>query len=496
MNLSKSKFFLILCLGFILGIFLGQYLNYETMAVCAMVFIIVLTVGWQNKPAMVLGVTGLVILAGALRFKLDFAQNDIAQFYGQKAQVDGVVVSEPDIRSDKIYLTLGQVIINDQSVRSKLLLTVNRYPEYDYGQKLNFQSKIQEPKEYPDFSYKNYLSRFGIDAVAYMPNVSLAAGNFGNPVMRQVLEWKKTFVGRINEVLPDPQSSFLAGLLLGAKRQIPQTLTDQFNRTGTSHLVAISGFNITIIAWAMASMLTWLGMRKRLTFIVSICAIVFFVIMTGASASAIRAGIMAGLVLLALNVGRLSVAANALAFTAAVMLMFNPQVLAFDVGFQLSFAALLGIIYLSPVLEKYFRWIPEFLRPYFLATLSAQIFTLPILLYNFGTLSIVALLPNILVLPLMPITMLFGFLTGALGLIWLKLSLPFAWVTWLMLAYVLKVIDLFARIPFAQFSWHINFMVLVIYYFGLAGVVYLYNSRSLQNLQFQVKLEHINELKK
>ena len=92
--------------------------------------------------------------------------------------------------------------------------------------------------------------------------------------------------------------------------------------------------------------------------------------------------------------------------------------------------------------------------------------------------------------------MLFGFLTGALGLIWLKLSLPFAWVTWLMLAYVLKVIDLFARIPFAQFSWHINFMVLVIYYFGLAGVVYLYNSRSLQNLQFQVKLEHINELKK
>lgn len=471
---------------------MGRYINYETMAILAMVFIIVATVGWNNKLAVVIGLAGLVMILGSLRFKQDFAQNDIAQFYGQKAQVTGIISSEPDIRSDKIYLTLGNLKVNEKSIHSKLLLTVNRFPEYEYGQKLSFETKISEPKEYPDFSYKNYLSRFGIDAVAYMPKLSVAAGNFGNPVMREILLLKKKFTDRLSDILPEPQNSFLAGLLLGAKRTIPQTLTDQFNRTGTSHIVAISGFNITIIAAAMTWILQWLGVRRRFSFLFSVLAIVIFVVMTGASASAIRAGIMGILLLLALNVGRLSVAANSLAFTAVVMLAINPQILVFDVGFQLSFAALLGIIYISPVLEPHFSWLPQVLRQYFLATLSAQIFTLPILVFNFGQLSLVALLPNILVLPIVPVTMLFGFLTGLAGLIWLKLALPLAWVTYLLLTYIIKVIGLFASLPFAAVSMHISFWAVCVYY---AIICALFFGRGFTKIGFIAKLKEIKLLK-
>jgi competence protein ComEC len=475
--MSKSKIFLIFCIAFIIGVFAGRFINYTIMAIVAMIFIMVGTVWWYNKSVLIFAIASVIILAGAVRFKTDYAQNDLAQFYGQKAQVVGIISIEPDVRQDKIYLTLSHLSVNQHPVRSNLLLTVGPYSHYEYGQKLQFESKIAEPKEYPDFSYKNYLSRFGIDAVAYMPKIDLIPGNFGNPIMAGILKIKGKFVDALGKVLREPQNAFLGGLLLGAKHTIPQTLTDKFNRTGTSHIVAISGYNITIIAVAITGILQWLGVRKRISFGASVLVIILFVIMTGATASAVRAGIMGVLLLLALNVGRVSVAANSLAFTASAMLVINPQILAFDAGFQLSFAAILGIVYLAPLLEPYFLWLPGILRQYFLATLSAQIFTLPILLYNFGQLSIVALLPNLLVLPFVPIAMLTGFLTGVAGLIWIKLSIPFALISWGLLTYILGVIEFFANLKFAAIPLTINFYGLAAYYTILLAVITIYHYR-------------------
>jgi competence protein ComEC len=475
MNLSKSKIFLVLCLAFIFGVFLGRYLNYEIMAILAMIFIIIITLGWGKKLALVIGLAGLVALLGAWRFMSDFQQNDLAQFYGQKAQVEGVISGEPDERSDKTYLTLSHLVVNQIPVHSKLMVMALRFPEYEYGQKISFEAKIAEPKEYPDFSYKNYLSRFGVDAVVYQPKIDLATGNFGNPVKLGILRLKKHFVDNLAKILPEPQNSFLAGLLLGAKRSIPPELMDKFNATGVSHVVAISGYNITIIAWALDKLLH--RFRKRISFGLSLAAIVIFVIMTGASASVIRAGVMGALVLIALNVGRVYAITNSLAFTAVVMLGINPQILHFDVGFQLSFVALLGLVYLIPLIDPYFLWFFSPLRPYLLATIAAQIFTLPILLLNFGRLSIVAVGVNVLILIMVPATMLSGFLTGLAGLIWLKLAIPFAWVSWVMLTYIIKVVEIFAVVPFAAVTWHANILVVIIYYLILGGFLFYHYQR-------------------
>ena len=474
MSLSKSKAFLIFCLAFILGVFLGRFINHFIMAFAAMFFIGLITIGWKNKLAVVIGLAGVVALLGSLRFQATYHQNDLAPFYGLEVLASSLIMEEPDVRTDKVYLTLGQIIIGDRELTSKVLATVPLFPEYQYGQKVVFSAKLEEPKEFPDFNYKNYLSRFGIDAVAYYPKVESADGNSGNPIKYYILKFKQRFVENLNHLLPEPQASFMGGLLLGAKRAIPQTLLDQFSATGTSHIVAVSGYNISIIAAGIGWLLQWLGLRKRISFALSVIAIIAFVFMTGASASVIRAGVMGVLLLIALNIGRLYAITNALVFSAAVMLAFNPQILHFDIGFQLSFAAVLGLIYFSPLIEPYFLWMPKLLRNYLLATLAAQIFTLPILLYYFGSLSIVAVPVNLLVMLAVPVAMLFGFLAGFVGFVGLKLAWPLMAISWLLLTYILKVVGLFASIPYASLGLNINIYSVLVYYLILAGIFVWY----------------------
>lgn len=484
MSLTKSKIFLIFCLAFIVGVFSGRFLDFRIMALAAMVFIMIISLGWQNRIAMVIGFAGLISLLGAWRFIAEFQQNDIHMFYGQTISGQGIIVEEPDTRPDKVYLTLGQVEINGQKITSKILATVPLFPQREYGEKINFTAKIQEPKEFPDFNYKNYLSRFGIDAVIYYPKTTTESGNYGNKLKFYILQFKHHWINNLAQLLPEPQNAFLSGLLLGSKRTIPQELTEAFNNTGTSHIIAVSGFNITIIAGGIEWILLYF-FRKRISLVIALLAIATFVVMTGASASVIRAGIMGALLLLAVNLGRVYAVNNVLALTAAVMLAINPQILHFDLGFQLSFTAVLGLVYIIPLIEPYFRWMPKLLllRQYLVATLAAEIATLPILLFNFGRLSLIAPLANILTLPLVPITMLVGFLTGFSSLIWTKLAVPFAGISWILLTYIIKVVETLSQIPYSSLSVRFNWIWFVGYYLILGAVLYFYHSKQKEEKQ-------------
>src|SRR3989344_4600095 len=382
--LSKSKIFLILCLGFVVGVFLGKYLSYEIMAVLAMIFVIITALGWKNRTVVVIGLAGIMMLVGAWRLMSDVSQNDLAGLYGQKISGEGTIMQEPDERSDKIFLTLGKVIIDEKIYGSKILLIVRRFPEFEYGERICFEGKLSEPQDAEstgEFSYKNYLSRFGITGLVYYPKSEVLAAQQGNMIKYNLLKFKKLFVLKLAQVLPEPQNSFLAGLLVGLRKTIPEDLTD------------------------------------------------------------------------------------ALALTAAVMLAVNPQILYFDAGFQLSFLALMGLVYLVLILEPKFLWVPKWLRIYFLPTIAAYIFTLPLLLYHFDRLSLVAIPVNILVLPMIPAAMLFGFITGSLALIWPILAYPTAWLSWGALTYVLEIVRWAAKIPFAAANWHLNL--------GWGGLCYL-----------------------
>jgi competence protein ComEC len=197
-----------------------------------------------------------------------------------------------------------------------------------------------------------------------------------------------------------------------------------------------------------------LYLSRRQAFWFAVLGLLLFITMVGFPASAIRAGIMGFLVLFAQYIGRLNRSGNAILLAAAIMLLVNPKLLRDDIGFQLSFAAACGLIYLAPLIEKYFQKIPNFLslRDSMVMTLAAQIMTLPLIIYHFDQLSVLAPLVNVLVLPIVPLIMMSGLASLLTGLIWLPIARVAIWLPWLILSYLIKVVELFAEIPFVAFE--------------------------------------------
>jgi len=292
---------------------------------------------------------------------------------------------------------------------------------------------------------------------------------------------KNSFLKKIQKVIPEPQSSLLGGLLLGVKQSLGEKLQEDFRKVGLIHIVVLSGYNVTIIADFMMGLFMFLP--RIFGLFLGAISIILFAIMVGGSTTIVRASIMALLVVLARATGRTSEVSRALFLAGFIMVLHNPQIVVFDPSFQLSFVATLGLIILSPKISEYFKFIPEkwYLRESAVATISTQIFVLPLLLFMMGELSIVAVFVNLLVLMFVPMTMFFGFLSGLFSFIWSGFALPFSYITYFLLSYELKVVELFAGIPFASvkisyFPIWLMFLVYVIFFFLF--VIYKQNKKT------------------
>jgi competence protein ComEC len=230
--------------------------------------------------------------------------------------------------------------------------------------------------------------------------------------------------------------------------------------------VALSGFNVAIVAEAIMKLFrTFLSQAWSISW--GIISIILFAVMTGAGSTIIRASIMAILALIARATGRTYQATRALILAGAIMVLFNPLILFYDISFQLSFIATFGIIHLAPRMEKYFRWLPKILDLPSIAstTAAAYVFVLPFLLYKIGVFSVVALPVNILILPFIPATMFFGFVASLLGLISSYIALPFSFISHLLLGYELGIIKWFSSLSFASIN---------IGHFSMAYVILIY----------------------
>ena len=222
---------------------------------------------------------------------------------------------------------------------------------------------------------------------------------------------KINFLNKMNLAIREPESLLMGGLILGEKSSFNEALRQSFVDTGTIHIVALSGYNVTIVAEWIMKIFSFSSFPKNLGIGAGIVTILLFVLMTGGSSTAVRAGIMASLALFARVIGRNYDVARALILAGVFMILINPFVLVFDVSFQLSFIATVAVIFFSPKIEKYFLWItPRFkLRDIISVTCAAYVFVLPFILYKMGNLSLVALPANALILPFIPFTMILGF---------------------------------------------------------------------------------------
>ncbi len=447
--MTPSQIFLYFCLSFIGGIFVNSIISLPQIFLLGLLIlgILLISVFWSRKKLVVAGFCLLFLAVGAWRHQQVLSA--IPQVIERDVIFIGKVAAEPNLREN--YINLEIIEVGPQSSRGKILVTTDRYPEYQYGDKLKITGKLEMPPAFDSFNYRDYLKKDGIFTVMSWPQIELLDSGLGNSVMESIFSFKNKFKEMVRRFVPSPQEGFLEALIFGDENNLSDGWKQKLNLTGTRHIVAVSGMNITIITSLILSFLLVLGFWRKHAFYFSIFLIALYILMIGAPASAIRAGLMGGILLWSQYLGRLSSAARAVVFAATLMLGFNPLLLRLDIGFQLSFLAVLGMICFQPRFLIWLKKIPDFkifpARSTLAATFSAQIFTFPILIYNFGYVPLISPITNILIVPfLAPITILV-FIFGLASMIFWPLGYILSWPAWLALAYITSVIDVFSKIP-------------------------------------------------
>lgn len=254
----------------------------------------------------------------------------------------------------------------------------------------------------------------------------------------------------IDQALPPTEAALLSGLLLGGRENLPRDLLQAFRTTGTSHIVAVSGFNVTIVVSAVAAMIRSLPLTRSVQLAVTVLAVAAFVVLTGASPSVVRAGIMGGLVVLARYSGRLADGWHLLMLSAASMVLIQPTIVT-SLSFQLSVAATAALVLMAESFEQWLAIVPKTfgLRSSLASTLAAIICTQPLILLYFGQVSLIAPLVNVMVLPLVPLAMLTGFITSLITAVWPVVAALVGWLAWLPLRSIVAVVVFGADLPAA-----------------------------------------------
>jgi competence protein ComEC len=429
-------------------------------------------------------------------------------FYNDKetVEIQGMVAEEPDIRDRYCLLTFSasEIIVNGEKedVSGTALIRVPRYPAYHYGDVLNVTGKLETPEPFDNFDYRSYLERQGIYSVIYYPKVELLGQGEGLNPLQWIYSLRERLSASLARALPEPQGSLAQGILLGLRSNIPDSLNQAFSRTGTAHILAISGLNISIVIAMFLSLgILVFGRRRSIYIWLALVAIWLYALLAGMNPPVIRAAIMGSLFLIAEYLGRQGSAIIALAFAAAVMVGIQPQLL-WSVSFQLSFLAMAGLIFFYPYFQIWGRKgvallfknrekiVPtaSIITDGFAATLAAIVAVVPLIAYNFGVVSLVALPATFFSLPALPAIIVTSALVAFVGLFAMLAAQILGWLAWLFLSYFLSVVQGFDALPHSSLAvatfpaWYIWG-----YYAILAGVIAIINRRT-QLVDFSSKL--------
>lgn len=405
---------------------------------------------FAKRQWLITGVFIAFILLGMFRYETKNNTNNessLPRLHGQEVTLRVLVIEEPESRQDGMRF-VGRACLKPCLGQNHILITTRSYPTLAYGDILEIRGRVEEPPSFPDFNYKAYLEKKHVTSVMYYPEINIIARDQGSAIKTKLFALKEKFVRSFSAAIPEPHAAFLGGLLVGSRETIPEEIIEAFRATGTSHLVALSGFNITIIASSVAKFFLLFLYGALGEFILPALFVILFAIMTGAAPSIVRASILGILVLVARRWGTPYTIKNALTFAGAAMVWVDPNVLVFDLGFQLSFLATIGLVLWEQKFETKLWWIPKFLhlRSSAATTLAAQAAVLPLIWYTFGTVSWISSVVNTLILVTIPWAMLFGFLTGLAGFISSTLALIPGWFAYLFLSYELTLITFFANI--------------------------------------------------
>ena len=488
------------------GIYLGARLSPSFVLIWLWFVpaLLLLALSRYKKMLLWVGLCLAVFAIGLLRFEASvpsFDQDKLSYYNGQKVELVGVVVSDPEPAGQgvKLHISARKIKLDGlsemMSVSGKALVRLPRFPEYRYGDMLQLTGELETPPSQaadfdPEDYYHDYLARQGIYASMYYPKAEFIEGGHGSAVMGWLASVRNRLSRSLASALPEPQASLSQSLLLGQRTQLPSDLYADFTRSGTAHILAISGSNISIVAGILLSLGIWLfGRRRSLYIILALLGVWLYVMLSGMQPPAVRAAIMASLFLVALHLGRQKSMATALAFAAAVMVGVQPSVL-WDVGFQLSFLAMAGLVFLWPPLQTLSRSLVgkalgdgklaslgNLIGDSFTVGLAAVLATWPLIAYTFGYVSLVSLPATLLALPVLPFIIVIAALSGVLGLFAPPLAAAGGWLAWLFLTYMIKVVEGSAALPLASIDVRMPGGWVWGYYLALAVILWLGSKR-------------------
>ncbi|MDP2755793.1 MAG: ComEC/Rec2 family competence protein [Nitrospirota bacterium] len=516
-DLSKSKIFLICCLAFIFGIAIASFLPikiiqndlwwFAGIIGCAIILILF----WTNARLKTAALIGLFLFLAMWRHSIGLpadTADKIWHYNGRTVIVSGAVANEPDVRQNNVKLEVKSRKLKifqepqDQrtdwnSVSGKILVTANLYPAYNYGDELEIICELRAPEKFQGFAYDRYLARYDIYSACYYPEIKLAAkavarDTFAGWFYGNIFRFKNKLRQIINYGLSEPEAGLAGAIVLGDKRSITAGLRQQFSQSGLSHIMAISGLHISILAVILMGFLLSIGLARKKAFWLASLFLALYIVLIGLPASALRAGLMGFLALYAMNIGRLNKLTNSLVFAAAVLLLFNPKLLRADISFQLSFLAVLGIAHIYPILNSWFdkfskrlsrfsknsQVIARIIYSAFGVTLAAQVFTLPIIAYNFFIISIVAPLGKLLVLWTLPLLISLVLIALILSLILPQFAVLFFLPAGFLLKYIVFIVEWSTKLPYAYVQ--VDYLRpgwLIIYYAAAMWLLWKYKKK-------------------
>lgn len=394
---------------------------------------------------------------------------------GEKAVITGFVQDEPDVRENNVRIPLRVISVASTSLSSKIavLVVAPLHTEVSYGDIISAEGKLEIPKAFETgegryFDYPGFLAKDRILYSISFARVESGGKNDGNRIKAWAIGAKQTYLEGIANALPEPQAGLAGGITVGDKRGLGEELSETFRTVGLTHIVVLSGYNIMVVVEALMRALTHAPQMLRLSLGVSVAF--FFAAITGFASASSRAALMASIAIAGKASGRTYLASRALALVAAGMVVWNPYILLFDPGFQLSIIATAGLIHFSPLFESKMTFLTQRfgLRDIAAATLGTQLAVLPLLLYQNGQLSLFALPANLLALVMIPWAMLLSALAALFGLFTGIVAPLFGFPAFVLLSYVISVAEFFAWLPFSSLSIPaFGFMWLLIIYAAL-----------------------------
>jgi competence protein ComEC len=460
-----------LVLGFVTGVFLRSLVPLEVafvgfMALLGSAALLLGILERKKLRACVLVAVALFACAsGIARMGAAVVTTDpiLDTRIGEKVVLEGVVSHEPDAReaSTRILLRAGTIIYGSAttSVSAGVLVITSAHVGVAYGDLVRAEGTLRLPEAFEtgegrEFNYPAYLAKDGIVYELSFATVEAFGKGARNPLKAVSIYLKQLYLDGIARALPEPHGGLAGGITAGDKRGLGEDLSATFRTVSLTHIIVLSGYNIMIVVFGLGWLFARFRVGRWVEFGLGVAIAAFFALITGLAAASVRAAAMASIAMVGKVTGRVYLASRALAVVALGMVLWNPYVLVFDIGFQLSIIATWGLVTFSPIVAAKLSFITErfALREIAAATIGTQIAVLPLLLYQSGALSLYALPVNLLVLIVVPWAMLFSAIAAFAGLLLVPLAPIAAFPAYALLSYMTGIANLFASLPFSSIA--------------------------------------------